>query len=153
MQQILWKRWIGQDLLKSIHYSETRQKFFNRPIYCRATRQLTPVKQSEAKLVKVTESSDSDTSDNYETGYDEDMGGQNKTKLPKNCKSKFFKKRKDLPSDDESGSDQGFVWDDLSVDQPADNFIKPTSTPGISGARKERNRTSPTGPDNQKKLR
>ena len=35
-----------QDLIKNISFAETREKFFGRPIYCRATRELTPVKPS-----------------------------------------------------------------------------------------------------------
>ena len=33
-----------QDIINNIHFPETRKKFFNKPIYCRAIRDLTPEK-------------------------------------------------------------------------------------------------------------
>ena len=36
-----------QQIIKNIHFPETRQKFFGKPIYCRATRDLTPEKLNE----------------------------------------------------------------------------------------------------------
>ena len=102
-----------QILLKSIHFSDTRQKFFGKPIYCRATRQLTPVKdnltapvemlqKNNSRISTPKDSSESDNSDNYQTGYDEDHSGPKVQELNK-ClaKSKFFRNMKALPGDDE----------------------------------------------------
>ena len=68
-----------QTLLKNIHFSETREKFFGKPIYCRAIRQMTPVKENLPVLPEnghnsaaMNVSSESDASANYETGYDEE---------------------------------------------------------------------------------
>ena len=36
-----------QEIIKNIHFPESRHKFFGKPIYCRATRDLTPVKPAE----------------------------------------------------------------------------------------------------------
>ena len=119
-------------------------------------RQLTPAKQVEPQK-QVTEetkvgSSGSDASDNYETGYDEDINGP-KVKPPKKnlFTSKFFKKVNDLPEiddgdsqmdgDDENDESAGeFDWfQDISTRQ---QFLKtPKTAPSNS---KKRTRTTPT---------
>ena len=136
-----------QTLLKSIHFSDTRQKFFGKPIYCRATRQLTPVKdnltapvemlqKNNSRISTPKDSSESDNSDNYQTGYDEDHSGPKVQELNK-ClaKSKFFRNMKALPGDDEGddeneGSAEEFDWfDNLTSNGQAAQFLKDSDSP------------------------
>ena len=74
---------IVKEVMKQVNFSETRTKFFGRPLYCRAIQELTPPKGSSAagkpevsvrsKIVEVTPNNDS-TFDfvNMNPGHDTD---------------------------------------------------------------------------------
>ena len=67
------------EIIKNINFSDTREKFFGRPIYCRATRELSPLKSNlETAPNASQEIFDEDKSDNETEASEATLDQENK---------------------------------------------------------------------------
>ena len=135
-----------QELISNIHFVTTRQTFFGKPIYCRATRDLTPekpkanehevekendeeTKQDEAAaLFEVTEAVETDEEETDDFVFDSEPLDKIKSKL--------------LEGTDGSSSEE-------EAPDPALKFLKDPKTPATS-KQKKRERTTPSGTSDKK---
>ena len=137
-----------REIISKIHFAETRQKYFGKPIYCRAIRELTPVKKQDASDVNNSEKvvEEEELAVNKETvesilTEDDEFGGDNDDKVdgfvfdpPVNkLKSKLFK----------NGGEVSEVDTDTEPPNPADAFRKDSKTPATKAPK--RSRATPTG--------
>ena len=153
---------ICQILINNIHYSETREKFFGKPIYCRAVRNLTP----EKNLTQVNSTEDNEVTMNAR-GPENDQHSDASVDSPVKSShdrlqqqfvfqsvgltkgSKFFRKADNISSNESE--------DDLSENEllkkhcNASKMMLVTGTPE-DRQNKKRHRNNPTN-SSDKKLR
>ena len=136
-----------QEIISKVHFAETRQKFFGRPIYCRAIRELTPVKaapdnpngqKSDGEKVAETRAKGLVNDPNLDiTPEDDEFGGGKKDGITDDfvfdppvakLKSKLFKNAGDTTEEDT----------DNETPNPAEKFLKESKTPAMKTSKRSR---------------
>ena len=141
-----------QEIINNIHFAETLEKFFGKPIYCRATRDLTPEKQ--AKDIPETEETnvvnDAKVQSIVITKQDEAAALPNATDgFVFGEYDPISKIRSKLLNDTEESSEDSDTNDDHGL---AKEFLKTPKTTGNTSTTKPKKRTraTPTGTSGQK---
>ena len=141
-----------QEIINNIHFAETLEKFFGKPIYCRATRDLTPEKQ--AKDIPETEETnvvnDAKVQSIVITKQDEAAALPNATDgFVFGEYDPISKIRSKLLNDTEESSEDSDTNDDHGL---AKQFLKTPKTTGNTSTTKPKKRTraTPTGTSGQK---
>ena len=93
-----------QELISNIHFVTSRQTFFGKPIYCRATRDLTPEKPTENNPV-------------------DDEKNDEETKQNEAAALVIEEKRTDPVGDEENG----FVFETVDMREPLANILQQAS--------------------------
>ena len=142
-----------QELIEKIHFVETRTTFFGKPIYCRATRNLTPEKPAEEVYDNVEDSKEAAAVENDEEAKEKDPkpnNGDNEFEFEDDPTEKgiVFEPltkidSKLLNSGGESSAEES---GDESTAKLALKFKKDTkATPAPKNKADKRSRTTPTG--------
>ena len=130
-----------QEIIKNIHFPESRKKYFGKPIYCRATRDLTPSKATEGTQAASEEATEKVTVDEVESTVETDYDGFIFGPI-NNIDSKLLNGDSSKSTDGDSDDDQ--VPPDL-----AQRFRKSPKTPSLNTTKK-RNRGTPNSSSSQK---
>ena len=104
-----------KSLISNIHFIETRTKFFDRPLYCRAIRDLTPKKSPTTSTSRMEVSKTSHDSD---TNSEDDLGSYDFTEdvsLSKSPSYQLFKKGNDSTNDEDIENEKEFKVNKVTI--------------------------------------